>query len=86
MTRDEGDAAPTPEPAAATLVASLVGLRAAVGEVRLPLEVPGADSERVGRAQVLDQLDDYLLPRVRAVGAPLLVWSAARPARASRRS
>ena len=66
-------AATTPESVAAALVASLVGLRAAVGEVRLPLDLPGTERERVERAQVLDQLDDYLLPRVRSNGAPLLV-------------
>lgn len=71
MTVEEGTAAPDPE--AAELVAALVGLRAAAGEVRLPLDLPGAERQQVERAQMLDQLDDYLLPRVRAAGAPLLV-------------
>ncbi|NMR19662.1 ABC transporter [Cellulomonas fimi] len=57
----------------AELVAALVALRAAVGEVRLPLELAEAPHQRLQRAQVLDQLDDYLLPRARAAGAPLLV-------------
>jgi energy-coupling factor transporter ATP-binding protein EcfA2 len=70
VTRDEGTG---PEPAAASLVAALVGLRAAVGEVRLALDLPDAARARVERARMLDQLEDYLLPRVRAVGAPLLV-------------
>jgi energy-coupling factor transporter ATP-binding protein EcfA2 len=57
----------------ADLLAALVGLRAAVAEVRLPLEAPGVDVQRQARTQVLDQLDDYLLPRMRAAAAPLLV-------------
>lgn len=57
----------------AELLAALVGLRGAVAEVRLPLDVPGADAQREARTQVLDQLDDYLLPRLRAAAAPLLV-------------
>ncbi|WP_407342078.1 ABC transporter [Pengzhenrongella phosphoraccumulans] len=74
MTREEGAAAPAaPESATAALVASLVGLRAAAGAVRLPLDLPGAERQRTERVQVLDQLDDYLLPRVRSSGAPLLV-------------
>ncbi|WP_165372707.1 ABC transporter [Pengzhenrongella frigida] len=72
MTQDEGVAA-SAEQAAAALVASLVGLRAAAGEVRAPLDLPDAERVRTERAEVLDQLDDYLLPRVRAIGAPLLV-------------
>ena len=70
MGREEESA---PDPAAVGFLAALVNLRAAVGEVRLALDLPGAAAGRVEGAQMLDQLDDYLLPRVRAVGAPLLV-------------
>jgi predicted GTPase len=59
--------------ASAELLAALVGLRGAVAEVRLPLEVAGVEAHRTARTQVLDQLDDYLLPRLRAAAAPLLV-------------
>ena len=61
------------EPGAADLAAALVGLRAAAAEVRLALDLPGTERDRLERTQVLDQLDDYLLPRVRAAGAPLLI-------------
>ncbi|GAA2724847.1 ABC transporter [Cellulomonas aerilata] len=70
MTTPDHDAS---ERASADLLAALVGLRGAVAEVRLPLDVPGADVQRDARTQVLDQLDDYLLPRMRAAAAPLLV-------------
>jgi energy-coupling factor transporter ATP-binding protein EcfA2 len=68
-----GNEATAPDRTSAELLAALVGLRGAVAEVRLPLDVPGADAQRDARAQVLDQLDDYLLPRLRAAAAPLLV-------------
>ncbi len=54
------------------LVAALEDLRAALGQVDLPLEVPGAREQRAARAEVLGQLDDYVLPRLRAIDAPLL--------------
>ncbi|QTE30438.1 GTPase domain-containing protein [Pengzhenrongella sicca] len=64
-----------PEPARpdAELLAALVSLRGAVAEVRLALEQADVARARADRVLMLDQLDDYLLPRVRAVGAPLLV-------------
>lgn len=57
----------------AELVDALTVLRGRVAEVRLALDVASAGPGRVERAQVLDQLDDYLLPRLRAENAPLLV-------------
>ena len=41
--------------------------------LRLPLETAAAPSARADRTRVLDQLDDYLLPRLRDPGAPVLV-------------
>ncbi|MBB2924926.1 GTPase domain-containing protein [Cellulomonas cellasea] len=55
------------------LVDALTVLRSRVAETRLALDVASAGPGRVERAQVLDQLDDYLLPRLRAENAPLLV-------------
>ncbi|MGN9774969.1 ABC transporter [Micromonospora sp. H33] len=56
-----------------TLPAALTGLRAAIGTARFPLALPSAGAAtRVGRA-LTDQLDDYLLPRLRRLDAPLLV-------------
>jgi hypothetical protein len=54
------------------LATGLAALRSAVAELRLPLEVAGAAAARVEAARLLAQLDDYLLPRVRQMGAPLL--------------
>lgn len=39
----------------------------------LPLDLPGAASVRVERAQVIEQLEDYVLPRLRGLDAPALV-------------
>ncbi|GIG29234.1 dynamin family protein [Cellulomonas marina] len=55
-----------------SLVDALVLLRARVDEVDLPLEGDGVEPARQARRQVLDQLDDYLLPRLRASAAPVL--------------
>ncbi|WP_282945925.1 dynamin family protein [Cellulomonas endometrii] len=57
----------------AALVDALERLHARLRDVSLPLEVPGAVDARADRRAALDQLDDYLLPRLRAGSAPLLV-------------
>ena len=54
------------------LISALEGLRSALTQVELPLELPGAEEQRRGRAEVLGQLDDYVLPRLRQIEAPLL--------------
>ncbi|GAA0391719.1 dynamin family protein [Micromonospora gifhornensis] len=52
---------------------ALSGLRAAIGAARFPLVLPSAEpAERIGAA-LADQLDDYLLPRLTRLDAPLLV-------------
>ena len=51
---------------------ALASLRAALVEVRLPLDLPGAAAGRHEAARMVAHLDDYLLPRVRQQGAPLL--------------
>jgi energy-coupling factor transporter ATP-binding protein EcfA2 len=48
-------------------------LRSRVADVRLALDLPSAVRARVDRAQLLNQIDDYLLPRLRSDAAPLLV-------------
>ena len=55
------------------LVGALEGLRARLAAASFPLDAPGAQAARVDRATVIDQIDDYLLPRLRAQAAPLLV-------------
>lgn len=63
----------TPDAGAAALLDSLDALRARLGALRLPLETPGVHHARTDLARATDQLDDYLLPRLRAERAPLLV-------------
>ncbi|WP_024288919.1 hypothetical protein [Cellulomonas sp. KRMCY2] len=58
--------------AAGELLVTLTALRAAVADLRFPLELPGVDAERARAAGLVDHLDDYLIPRVRQIGAPLL--------------
>ncbi|WP_250298554.1 dynamin family protein [Streptomyces sp. NBC_01267] len=54
------------------LIDALSALRDRVAAVRLPLPLPGAPRARRTRTELLAQLDDYLVPRLRAPEAPLL--------------
>ncbi|MFD9307785.1 dynamin family protein [Streptomyces sp. NPDC060048] len=54
------------------LLDALSALRDRVASVRLPLPLPGAPRARQTRAELLAQLDDYLVPRLKAPEAPLL--------------
>ncbi|WP_323446308.1 dynamin family protein [Streptomyces yaizuensis] len=54
------------------LIDALTALRDRVAAVRLPLSLPGTPRARQTRVELLAQLDDYLLPRLRDPGAPLL--------------
>ncbi|MFD6886077.1 dynamin family protein [Streptomyces sp. NPDC059957] len=54
------------------LLDALSALRDRVASVRLPLPLPGAPRARQTRAELLAQLDDYLVPRLKAPDAPLL--------------
>jgi hypothetical protein len=55
------------------LVASLRRVRAELARIRFPLAVPGADDSATSARTLLAQLDDYLLPRLARLDAPLLV-------------
>lgn len=57
----------------ARLASSLEGLRVAVADVHLPLALPGADRARRDAGAITHQLDDYVLPRLERLDAPLLV-------------
>ncbi|MFC0646164.1 dynamin family protein [Cellulomonas phragmiteti] len=59
--------------AAGGLLDALEHLQQRLATLALPLDAPGADAARRDRAAALAQLDDYLLPRLRARSAPLLV-------------
>lgn len=54
------------------LIDALSALRDRVAAVRLPLPLPGAPRARQTRTELLAQLDDYLLPRLKDPEAPLL--------------
>ncbi len=55
------------------LESALLALRHLIVEVPLHLEAPGIDEVRAERRKLLSQIDDYLLPRLRQSGAPILV-------------
>ncbi len=67
-----------------TMLTALVRLRGALQESPLPLDVPGVDDQRAARTEMVDQLEDYVIPRLMTIDAPLLTVSVARPAPASR--
>jgi len=54
------------------LLPAVEELRGSVEAVDLPLEVEGAQQARRERAALIDQMDDYVLPRLRSLDAPLL--------------
>jgi hypothetical protein len=54
------------------LIDALSALRERVDEARFPLELPGALRARRSRQEILAQLDDYLMPRLRKPDSPLL--------------
>jgi hypothetical protein len=62
-----------PPPATARLVAALQRLRDTVGAARYPLELPSAQTARAAAGRLVAQLDDYLIPRLSRLDAPLLV-------------
>lgn len=72
-----GAGEPADEPAARVefraLESALVALRKPVAAAVLPLDGPGVADARHEQAQLLSQIDDYLLPRLRHSGAPVLV-------------
>ncbi|MEH0827466.1 MULTISPECIES: ABC transporter [unclassified Micromonospora] len=63
----------SPDTTAGGLPAALTGLRAAIGAARFPLTLPSAEPARRTASALTDQLDDYLLPRLARLDAPLLV-------------
>ena len=55
-----------------SMITSLVKLRSALQETALPLELPGIEGVRTQRAAMVDQLEDYVIPRLMTIEAPLL--------------
>ena len=56
----------------AQMVTTLVQLREALEAARLPLDLPDVEAARKARAEMIDQLEDYVLPRLIQIDAPLL--------------
>ena len=61
------------EPAISPLIGALAALRDELAALSLGIEVPGVDDARHRRAELVAQIDDYLLPRLRQMDAPLLM-------------
>lgn len=54
------------------MVTTLVRLREALGHARLPLAIPDVELARKAHTEIVEQLDDYVLPRLIQIDAPLL--------------
>ncbi len=54
------------------MLTALVRLRSALQSAVLPLEMPGIDEHRKSRTEMVDQLEDYVIPRLMTIDAPLL--------------
>lgn len=57
---------------AAPMLTTLVRLRDALQATRLPLDLPDVEERRRQRVELVDQLEDYVLPRLVQIDAPLL--------------
>jgi energy-coupling factor transporter ATP-binding protein EcfA2 len=65
----------TPEPGGAestAMVTAMVRLHNILQSTRLPLATAQADQERTTVAEMVDQLEDYVIPRLMTLEAPLL--------------
>jgi hypothetical protein len=54
------------------MLTALVRLRGALQDAGLPLQTPGVDEQRAARSEMVDQLEDYVIPRLMTIDAPLL--------------
>ncbi len=54
------------------LLPAVTSLRDEVATTTLPLDLPGVHGAQGGRIELLRQLDDYILPRLSSLDAPLL--------------
>lgn len=54
------------------MLTALVRLRGSLQAAALPLELPGVEERRAARREMVDQLEDYTIPRLMTIDAPLL--------------
>jgi predicted GTPase len=54
------------------MLTALVRLRGALQDARLPLAVPDVETHRASLTEMVDQLEDYVIPRLMTIDAPLL--------------
>ncbi|MCD4525213.1 GTPase domain-containing protein [Nocardioides sp. cx-173] len=54
------------------MLTALVRLRGALQDADLPLDLPGIEEQRTARREMIDQLEDYAIPRLMTIDAPLL--------------
>jgi predicted GTPase len=54
------------------MLTALVQLRGALQAARLPLDVSGVEERRTALQEMVDQLEDYVIPRQMSLDAPLL--------------
>ncbi len=54
------------------MLTALVRLRGALQASRLPLDVPGVEDQRTAQREMVDQLEDYVIPRLMTIEAPML--------------
>ncbi|MBG0832764.1 dynamin family protein [Planomonospora sp. ID67723] len=62
-----------PEEVSAALTGALAALRDSVADLAFGLDLPGAEEARRVQAEILAQLDDYVIPRVHMSTAPALI-------------
>ena len=67
-----GTPADVPSAESTQMLTALVRMRSALQEVRLPLELPSAPDNRDAQREMVDQLEDYVIPRLMTIDAPLL--------------
>jgi hypothetical protein len=60
------------QPDSTQMLTSLVRLRGSLQAAQLPLEIPGVEEQRTARQEMVDQLEDYVIPRLMTIDAPLL--------------
>jgi hypothetical protein len=54
------------------MLTALVRLRSALQAATLPLETVGVGEQRAARTEMVDQLEDYVIPRLMSIDAPML--------------